>query len=159
MGAEGQTGTAMDSRRGLFQGYTTVITRAIDGIGVPDSFAAIRFNQDGVPTMIWKYWPDIPRSVVDQANALRIAVSPIPAVRHRLPRHKLSWFDAGHRRRRRKAPLCPANAEQTRFQRATHSGAKSDGRVAFDAARWNVRHDTVTSHPVLLGAYSWSPLG
>jgi hypothetical protein len=75
MSAEGQTGTAMDSRRGSFQGYTTVIARAIDGVGVPDSFAAIRFNQDGVPTMIWKYWPDIPRSVVDQANALRTAVA------------------------------------------------------------------------------------
>jgi len=75
MASDGMMGESMQKKKASFEGYTTVVNRAIEGIGVPDSFAAIRFNRDGMPTMIWKYWPAIPRNVVDQAVALRSAAA------------------------------------------------------------------------------------
>ena len=51
-----------------FAGYTTVITRQVEGIFVPDSFAAARFNADDEVVDEWVYWPAIPRKAVNEAK-------------------------------------------------------------------------------------------
>jgi hypothetical protein len=50
-------------------GYTSVVTRAIDGIGVPESHAWARLNVNGDVVSESVYWPDIPTRVVTEAKA------------------------------------------------------------------------------------------
>lgn len=53
-----------------FLGYTTVITRQIEGLPVPDSFAAARFNADDEVVEEWVYWPTIPASAIAEGKAI-----------------------------------------------------------------------------------------
>jgi len=75
MAADGPADAHADSRKPSFVAYTTVITRQIDGIPVPDSFAAARFNADDEPTMEWVYWPAIPKQAVAEAKAVQLALA------------------------------------------------------------------------------------
>jgi hypothetical protein len=67
-----------------FLGYTTVITRQIDGIPVPDSFAAARFNADDEVVEEWVYWPTIPAGAIAEAKAIA-AQAGTAALTSRLP--------------------------------------------------------------------------
>jgi len=60
---------------GEFAGYTSVITRAVAGIPVPDSFAWARFNANGEAVEEQVFWPTIPSDVIQQAQALQATVS------------------------------------------------------------------------------------
>jgi len=75
MAGDGPTSAQVDAIRPTFVAYTTVITRQIDGIPVPDSFAAARFNADDQPTMEWVYWPAIPKQVVSDAKTMQAALA------------------------------------------------------------------------------------
>ena len=75
MAADGPTSAQADANRPTFVAYTTVITRQINGIPVPDSFAAARFNVDDEPTMEWVYWPAIPKQVVRDARTMQLALA------------------------------------------------------------------------------------
>jgi hypothetical protein len=75
MAADGSSEKPSEGVRGKFVAYTTVITRQIDGVPVPDSFAAARFNQDDEATMEWVYWPKIPRKALEDAKALQVVVA------------------------------------------------------------------------------------
>jgi hypothetical protein len=55
---------------GEFAGYTSVITRVVAGVPVPDSFAWARFNINGVVVEEQVYWPTVPNNVVQEAKAL-----------------------------------------------------------------------------------------
>ena len=54
----------------IFDGYTTVITRQVSGISVPDSFAAARFDADDEVVEEWVYWPAIPHVAIVEAQAI-----------------------------------------------------------------------------------------
>jgi len=60
-----------DVTQPVFDSYTSVITRAIDGIPVSDSFAVAEFNVNGDVVEESVYWPTLPTSVIDDARALR----------------------------------------------------------------------------------------
>jgi hypothetical protein len=47
-----------------------VITRQINGIPVPDSFASARFNADGEVVEEWVYWPTIPQHAIAEAQSI-----------------------------------------------------------------------------------------
>jgi hypothetical protein len=87
MAAEGPKGKAVQNEHGKFVAYTTVLTRQVDGVPVPDSFAAARFNRDDEATMEWVYWPPIPKKVVDDAKVLQAATA--DGEKHRLLLAKL----------------------------------------------------------------------
>jgi hypothetical protein len=63
-----------------FGGYTSVVTRAVSGVPVPDSFAWARFNADGEVVAEQVYWPALPSTVVNAASALAARLSD-PVVR------------------------------------------------------------------------------
>ncbi len=65
------TGVVTAPSNGTFLGYIGVVTRVIDGIPVPDSFAAARFDVDDDTTMEWVYWPPIPTTAIDDAKSLQ----------------------------------------------------------------------------------------
>lgn len=72
----------------IFDGYTTVVTRQIEGIAVPDSFAAARFNEDDDVIEEWVYWPPLPRAAIDDAKtlaALQVEPSSRSTFRDKLP--------------------------------------------------------------------------
>jgi hypothetical protein len=50
--------------------YSSVLSRSIHGIEVPDSFAAARFNSDDEVVFESVFWPAIPVAVVNDALAL-----------------------------------------------------------------------------------------
>lgn len=52
-----------------FLAYTTSLRRAIDGIRVAESFAAVQMNNRGEVVVESVYWPAVPTSVVDAAKA------------------------------------------------------------------------------------------
>jgi hypothetical protein len=56
-------------------GYTSVIERQVEGIPVPDSFAAAQLDPQGQVTAEWVYWPAIPASVIATAKQLRTALT------------------------------------------------------------------------------------
>jgi hypothetical protein len=60
---------------GEFAGYTSVITRVVAGIPVPDSFAWASFNINGEAVEEQVYWPTVPASAVQEAKALQAVVS------------------------------------------------------------------------------------
>jgi hypothetical protein len=64
---------------GVFDWYSSVIYRVVDGFKVPDSFAIARFNVDGDVVSESVYWPEMPASLLDQAKALRSLISTAPA--------------------------------------------------------------------------------
>jgi hypothetical protein len=68
-----------------FAGYATVITRQINGIPVPDSFAAARFNADDEVVEEWVYWPTIPSRAIADASAIATALVGGSGLRSRLP--------------------------------------------------------------------------
>jgi hypothetical protein len=55
----------------VFDGYSSVISRKIAGILVPDSFACATFNVDGDVVEESVYWPAIPADVLNAAQALQ----------------------------------------------------------------------------------------
>lgn len=64
---------------GTFDWYSSVLYRAIDGIPVPDSFAWARFNADGDVVAESVFWPDVPLSVLKEAQALKAKISADPS--------------------------------------------------------------------------------
>jgi len=58
-----------------FDGYTTVISRVVGGVPVPDSFAFARFDVDGDVVEEGVYWPTIPASVIQAARTLASQVA------------------------------------------------------------------------------------
>jgi hypothetical protein len=66
----GPPGVIEGGRSATFVSYTTVITRVVQGVPVPDSFAVARFNKNDETTMEWVYWPSIPGSIIDDAKKL-----------------------------------------------------------------------------------------
>jgi hypothetical protein len=62
-------------QNGDFAGYTSVITRVVGGVPVPDSFAWARFNVNGDVVEEQVYWPTIPANVVQDAKTLSAIVS------------------------------------------------------------------------------------
>jgi hypothetical protein len=50
--------------------FTTVITRQIDGIPVPDSYAWASFDADGAATSEEVFWPEIPVEAVREAKLM-----------------------------------------------------------------------------------------
>lgn len=75
MEADGDASQTVRDVKPKLAGYTTVITRAIDGIPVPDSFAAARIDEDDEVVMEWVYWPSLPQRAVDEAQRLRASVA------------------------------------------------------------------------------------
>jgi hypothetical protein len=67
MGAGGQGGTSTGQLSGTIQYWNSMITRQINGIPVPDSFAWAHLNEDGAVVEESVYWPPIPTAVVQQA--------------------------------------------------------------------------------------------
>lgn len=60
---------------GTFAGYTSVLARVVAGIPVPDSFAWAQFNANGEVVKEAVYWPAIPQSVIQEAQALNAKLS------------------------------------------------------------------------------------
>lgn len=63
------------SQKPIFDWYSSVITRGVNGIRVADSFAWARFNIDDEVVSEGIYWPPIPQSVVDRAVAFKASAS------------------------------------------------------------------------------------
>ena len=57
------------------QMYYSVVTRAVDGIAIPDSFAWARMAENGGVVREDVYWPAIPQSAVDGGLALQQQLS------------------------------------------------------------------------------------
>jgi hypothetical protein len=58
-----------------FVGFTTVVSRSIDGIPVPESHAWARLNASGQVVSEAVFWPELPKRVVDEAKALSLLVN------------------------------------------------------------------------------------
>lgn len=58
-----------------FMGYTTILTRVLDGVRVEGSFAWAQFSADGsvVSEQVW--WPEIPQAAADQARTMKNSLS------------------------------------------------------------------------------------
>lgn len=68
-----------DHRDQKLASYATVLSRVVDGIPIRESFASVTFNDIGEVVNEAVYWPELETSVVEQAKALRLAVSSRPA--------------------------------------------------------------------------------
>lgn len=55
----------------VFDGFTSVISRQVDGILVSESFASASFNSNGEVVDESIYWPPIPASIMDTAKGFR----------------------------------------------------------------------------------------
>jgi hypothetical protein len=64
----------------VFDGFTSVISRQIDGIFVSESFASATFNGDGDVVEESVYWPTVPAAVVNAAKEFRdLVTDPVSA--------------------------------------------------------------------------------
>jgi hypothetical protein len=61
-------------------GYYSVLSRAISGIPVAESYAWARFNVDGEVVDEAVHWPALPASAVAEAKALSVIVGDLPSV-------------------------------------------------------------------------------
>ena len=75
MTASGPTTEPEENMKRELVGYTTVLSRRIEGVLVPDSFALARFNANDEVTTEWVHWPPIPRHVLAEAHALEKALA------------------------------------------------------------------------------------
>jgi hypothetical protein len=66
---------SVDMSNGEFAGYTSVLSRTVAGIPVPDSFAWARFNVKGESVEEQVYWPAIPGNVIQEAKRFQAIVS------------------------------------------------------------------------------------
>lgn len=76
----------------IVSGIYTVLTRVVDGISVPESFAYARFAKDGSVAAEGVYWPELSRVAVDEARQLHAAITDPgngPSLRARMPQGHL----------------------------------------------------------------------
>jgi hypothetical protein len=70
---EAHGSTSDTKREHRLVGYNSILRRAIDGIPVRGSIAWARFNADDDVVAEELYWPEIPRRLVNEAQALEAA--------------------------------------------------------------------------------------
>lgn len=59
----------------VLDGYTSILSRAVSGVPVPDSFAWARFNANGDVVEEQVYWPSIPANTVQNALKLQVMLA------------------------------------------------------------------------------------
>jgi hypothetical protein len=72
---EGSSFEDPGTKRAQFLAYTTILHRAVGGVTVEGSHASASFNANGDVTGEEVYWPELPASVLRDAQALRDQLS------------------------------------------------------------------------------------